>query len=363
MIKLAHLVGARPQFIKAGAICRALNEGYANRFQQTLIHTGQHYDTSMSEVFFKDLDIPMPDTNLEVGSGSHAVQTARIMERLEPVLRSLQPDVILLYGDTNSTLAGAVVASKMGIPIAHIEAGMRSFNHAMPEEINRVLTDHASTFLYCPSQESVKNLAREGLIHHDDPSIGKPVVEMVGDVMYDNCRFIQNNVGRRETDIPYALMTIHRNYNTDDPERLSAILDTVDRTFFSLGWKVRFPIHPRTEKVIPARDWKSIELVQPLGFSEMASLIMGSRMVITDSGGLQKEAYYFERPIVLLREETEWIEIFETGAGVMVGADPERLEKAIREFSSHPPQLFPPLYGKGNSSALILESLSKYLSR
>ncbi len=347
-LKLFTVIGARPQFIKAAAVSRALGP---LGVEEVLVHTGQHYDAAMSDVFFDELEIPAPRWNLAVGSGGHGAQTGRMMEKLEETLLAEKPDRVLVYGDTNSTLAGALVAAKCHVPVAHVEAGLRSFNRAMPEEINRVLTDHLSDLLFCPGAHAVENLKAEGITQG---------VRVVGDVMADALAFArQKNQGRNTVAeglglAPggYLLATVHRAENTDDPARLAGILDA----FAQAGEPVVFPVHPRTRKhltgLAPGGD---IRLIDPVGYLDMAGLLAGARMALTDSGGLQKEAYWLKVPCLTLRSETEWVETVEMGWNVVTGVDTARILAAITSF--RPPSAHPPLYTHGAGAADIAQAL------
>jgi len=324
-MKVATIVGARPQFIKAAPVSRELRQQHT----EVLIHTGQHYDDTMSAIFFRELEIPTPDYNLGVGSGAHGQQTGAMLARIEEVLLAEQPDWMLVYGDTNSTLAGALAAAKLHIPVAHIEAGLRSFNRRMPEEINRVLTDHVSTLLFCPTQTAVDNLAAEGITQG---------AHLVGDVMHEALLWaaeraraqsiILEQLGLGEKG--YLLATVHRAENTDDPARLRAILDA----FAALDEPIVFPIHPRTQARIEALNLKSkienLKSIPPVGYLDMVQLEQSARMILTDSGGIQKEAYWLGVPCVTLRDETEWVETVQTGWNVLVGAETERIVMTVK---------------------------------
>lgn len=348
-MKILTVVGARPQFVKAAAVSRVLRENHT----EILVHTGQHYDERMSEVFFRELGIPEPDYNLEVGSAGHSVQTGEMLMRMEPIFESQKPDWVLVYGDTNSTLAGALVASKLHIPVAHVEAGLRSFNREMPEETNRVLTDHVSQLLFCPAQKAVQNLKLEGVASG---------VHVVGDVMYDAVlrhsataekkSAILNLLGLESK--KYLLATVHRASNVDDTNTLLNILET----FAVLGETVIFPVHPRTRKAIQVSGFKpgeNIKLIEPVGYLDMLWLEKNARMILTDSGGVQKEAYWFATPCVTLREETEWVETVEVGWNVVVGTERERILNTIRGFA--PPSARPNLFGDGTASERIAHLL------
>jgi UDP-GlcNAc3NAcA epimerase len=309
-MKLATVVGARPQFVKAAVVGRAL--AVRERIEHILIHTGQHFDQRMSAQFFDELAIPEPDHNLGIAGGPHGQMTGRMIEAIEQVFLDRRPDGVLVYGDTNSTLAGALAASKLHIPIYHVEAGLRSFNRRMPEEVNRVLTDHVSALLFCPTETSVTNLEAEGV------TTG---VHLIGDVMYDATLFAMAAAGQRpsvadETGFSrgdYILLTLHRAENTDDPKRLAELCRYIEGA--AEGRPVIFPIHPRTRQAFDrhAVTLEGVTLIEPVGYMEMNRLLAGAAMVMTDSGGLQKEAYFHRKPCVTLREETEWVETIEAG--------------------------------------------------
>jgi len=313
-MKTISIVGARPQFIKAAAVSRVLQKTQGVR--EVLVHTGQHYDANMSEVFFEELEIPRPDYNLGIGSATHGAQTGRMLEAIEEVLLREKPDWVLVYGDTNSTLAGALAAVKLHIPVAHIEAGLRSFNRRMPEEINRVLTDHASDILFAPTKAAVENLRREG--------ISEEQIQLVGDVMYDAALYYGkkaecqsqslNRLGLKPKE--YILATIHRAENTDDPRRLRAIFEGLAEVDQEM--KVVLPLHPRTRVVLVEvglydKVARSVCLIEPVGYLDMVMLEKNARAIATDSGGVQKEAFFHRVPCLTLREETEWVELVDLG--------------------------------------------------
>ena len=382
-MKIVTVIGARPQIIKAAALSRAIRNHYANQIQEVIVHTGQHYDDNMSQVFFDELQIPRPDYNLHVGSASHGVQTARMTEGIEALLIKEQPDFIVLYGDTNSTLAGAVAAAKIHVPIVHIEAGLRSFNKNMPEEINRIVCDHCSTLLFTPTKAGLENLKREGFsIEEGDPSTGSgsaiptidnPKVYHCGDIMYDNSLNFAS-IAEEKTDIiqrlelkdkPYILATIHRDTNTDYPERLSAIFRSIIR--LSEECQVVLPLHPRTAKLIKTNldenlqrqifSCQSIKLIPPVSFLEMIALERHAQLIMTDSGGVQKEAYFFKKPGIILRPETEWVEIVETGNAILADADECRIMKAWQHFKDNPPTVFPEIFGDGHAAEFMLDKI------
>jgi len=353
-MKIVTIVGARPQFIKAAPVSRLLRRVAG----EVMVHTGQHYDRQMSAIFFDELQIPQPEYNLGVGSGSHGWQTGQMLIRIEEVLQAEQPDWVLVYGDTNSTLAGALAAVKLHIPLAHVEAGLRSYNRQMPEEYNRVLTDHVSDLLFCPTATAVGNLAREGIVEG---------VRLVGDVMYDAVLF---NAGLAEGHVSvlgqldlepgdYALATLHRPNNTDDPERLQSII----AAFSEIEPPLVFPVHPRTRKQLLDAGLESRlalsqhpRFVEPVGYLDMLALEKNARLILTDSGGVQKEAYFFAVPCLTLREETEWVETVDSGWNLLVGANRSAIVEMARQFK---PQGTPPLsFGDGHAAEKIVHSLA-----
>lgn len=374
-MKLVTIIGARPQIIKAAALSRAIRNHYSDTIQEIIVHTGQHYDDNMSQVFFDELQIPHPDHNLHVGSASHGVQTARMTEGIESLLIKEQPDYIVLYGDTNSTLAGAVAAAKIHVPIVHIEAGLRSFNKSMPEEINRIVCDHCSTLLFTPTKAGLENLKREGFpMDNEGPyTIDNPKVYHCGDIMYDNSLHFAG-IAEEKTDIiqrlelkgkPFVLATIHRDSNTDYPERLSAIFRSIIK--LSEECQVVLPLHPRTAKLIKTNlnedmqkqifSCPDIKLIPPVSFLEMIALERHARLVMTDSGGVQKEAYFFKKPCIILRPKTEWVEIVETGNAILADADECRIMKAWEHFKDNPPTMFPEIFGDGHAAEFMLEKI------
>jgi UDP-GlcNAc3NAcA epimerase len=356
-MKIVSIVGARPQFVKLAAICRAISThaGWTHR----IIHTGQHYDPGLSGVFFEELGIPRPDHDLGVGSGSHGEQTGEMLKRLEPILQAEKPDWVLLYGDTNSTLAGAIVASKLVLRTAHIEAGLRSYRRGMPEEINRVVADHLSDLLLCPTALAVENLRKEGL--------GDRAV-LTGDVMYDASLIYRAEAERRGGPLletwrqgEFALATVHRAENTDDPERLREIvraLNEISRNVVPVVW----PVHPRTKKKLSelGLDATGVKTIDPISFFEMLLLESRARVILTDSGGVQKEAYFFKVPCITLREETEWVETLENNCNVLTGYNAEAIFHAMQNIASAGP--WSALYGDGNAGLKMLDSLSHGLS-
>jgi UDP-N-acetylglucosamine 2-epimerase len=327
-MKVVSVVGARPQFIKAAPIDAVLRRDH----EHVLIHTGQHYDDAMSRVFFEALAIPAPKRNLDVGSGRHGWQTGEMLRGLEPVLQEEKPDVVLTYGDTNSTLAAALAAAKLGLSAGHVEAGLRSYNRAMPEETNRIVADRLSDVLFCPTETAVANLEKEGI---------REGVHRVGDVMLDVALRHADDARRRDAPSrfgvakgAYLLLTLHRPSNADDEGRLATILKALDEG----EEDVVFPVHPRTAARIEKGGLAEglsprLRLVEPVSYPDFLSLLLGARKVLTDSGGVQKEAYFFGVPCITLREETEWTETVEDGWNVLVGADPDQIRRAVTTFA------------------------------
>ncbi|NOU47411.1 MAG: UDP-N-acetylglucosamine 2-epimerase (non-hydrolyzing) [Bacteroidales bacterium] len=376
-IKIVTIIGARPQIIKAAALSRAIRKEFRDQIEEVIVHTGQHYDENMSDVFFDELEIPKPNYNLGVGSASHGVQTARMIEGIEEILVNERPDYIVLYGDTNSTLAGAVAASKLHVPIAHIEAGLRSFNKSMPEEINRILCDHCSTLLFSPTKTGFDNLVKEGFnpnakapFHADNPCIYH-----CGDVMYDNSRYFARIAEAKSTVLAdnnlsqnnFILSTIHRDNNTDQPERLNSIFRALIRISRLSYKQIVLPLHPRTAKLLSQNlepevyetvsGNNVILLIPPASFLDMIVLEKNASMVITDSGGVQKEAYFFEKPCIILRSETEWKEIVEVGAAIITNADEEGIISAWKSFQHNDNLKFTPIFGNGKAAGFICGEL------
>lgn len=355
------IVGARPQFVKAAAISRALAEARRTGecgIEETIVHTGQHYDRNLSDIFFEQLKIPQPEMNLGVGSGSHGAQTGEMLTSLEAAMIERKPDWVLIYGDTNSTLAGALAAVKLHIPVAHVEAGLRSFNRRMPEEINRVVADHVSKLLLCPTTMAVANLAAEGVCDG---------VHNVGDVMYDSVLF-NRQLAEHDSDVldrlglapgEFALATVHRAENTDDPARLAGICAGL-RT---VPVPVILPLHPRTRKTLGAaieKETSGIRIVEPVAYLDMLMLEQHATMILTDSGGVQKEAYFFSTPCITLRDETEWVELVEAGANRLVGSDAAAIGEAVSWAGSVDLSAAKAaaLYGDGHAAEQIVKTLS-----
>lgn len=351
-MRLVTVVGARPQFVKAAAVSAAI--GGTDGVEEVLVHTGQHYDVNMSDVFFSELGIPAPKFHLGVGSGGHGAQTGDIMGALEPIVEAERPDALLVYGDTNSTMAGALVAAKLHIPVVHVEAGLRSFDRRMPEEINRVVTDHVSTSLLCPSERAVANLKAEGIVDG---------VALVGDVMFDVLLATMaaagdvDPVGERLglAGRPYAVFTMHRAGLTDDPVAVERVLTAIDRLARD-GLEIVFPAHPRVRALVASRSFAhGVHVIEPLGYRDMLTLTRRATAVVTDSGGLQKEAAWLGTPCVTIRDTTEWVETLDTGWNVLVGTDTEAIV-AHTLRAAIPTEPFS-AYGSGTASELVLREL------
>lgn len=376
MIQLLTIIGARPQIIKAAAISRAIHDKFQGQIEEHILHTGQHYDTNMSEVFFRELGIPEPDYNLHVGSGSHGVQTARILEGVEKVLMETHYDGVIVYGDTNSTLAAAVAASKIHVPVFHIEAGLRSFNMTMPEEINRIVCDQLSSILFTPTLTGLKNLENEGFLDTKTrvrfaDGRGQKIV-LSGDVMYDNSMFfsgvadIKSHIIERMGLSPrnFVLATIHRPANTDNVENLESILRALSDIAHREQIDVVLPLHPRTRNKMNDEGLINhdarIRIIEPASFFEIIRLEKNARVVMTDSGGVQKEAFFYGTPCVILRPETEWVEIVEAGAGIIADADYNRIIDAYSQLANKRIN-FPPLFGDAHASEKILNEIIRYI--
>ncbi len=359
MRKIVSIVGARPQFVKAAAVSRIIAEHAAGR--ECLVHTGQHYDSNMSDVFFSELGIPQPHYNLAIGSATHGAQTGRMLEAIETVLLQERPDWVLIYGDTNSTLAGAIAAAKLHIPVAHVEAGLRSFNRAMPEEINRILADHASTVLFAPTRTAVDNLKAEG--------IDAAKIVLSGDVMYDAARHFHRRAVESSAILEslglhrksFVLATVHRAENTDDPAKLAVILGAL--AAISSATTVVLPLHPRTRAAIAKAGFAlpaGMIFIDPVGYLDMVMLEEASRLIVTDSGGVQKEAFFFKVPCVTLRDETEWTELVDAGWNRLL--PPRALDEVVsglrNALAAEPPARWSSdLYGSGSAAQLIVDHL------
>jgi len=377
MIKIVTIIGARPQIIKAAALSRAIKNNFSSQITEIIVHTGQHYDDNMSQVFFDELEIPLPNYNLNVGSGNHGKQTATMISAIEDVLLNEKPNAIVLYGDTNSTLAGAMAASKIHIPVIHIEAGLRSFNKSMPEEINRIMCDHVSTLLFSPTKTGFDNLIQEGFLSQTKApySIDNPKIYHCGDVMYDNSLFF-SKISDVKTSIindlklknnGFILATIHRNNNTDEPIRLNALFKSLNDISINHQLQIVLPLHPRTSNLLDRNLSKDLveairlnsnfKIISPVSFLEMLALEKNCCLVMTDSGGVQKEAFYFEKPCVILRPETEWIELLENGAALIADADENKIKFSFEQLIAKKDLSFPKLYGDGKAAEFICSEI------
>ena len=358
MNKIVTVLGTRPQFIKASAVSRVIRSDFVSQIEEVLVHTGQHYDENMSNVFFDELGLPSPAYNLEISQENHGAMTGRMLEGIEKVLLKEKPDWVLIYGDTNSTLAAALAAAKLHIRVAHVEAGLRSFNNLMPEEINRKIVDHISTLLFCPTQTAENNLSSEGILHG---------VYNVGDVMYDVAKHFHGEAAKNVdilkrlglTDNQFALATCHRAENTDNRDKLARIFEALGK--ISKEIPVVLPLHPRTKKMI--EDYrletvlKSLVSIGPVSYLEMIALENASRFILTDSGGLQKEAFFFGIPCITLREETEWKETVDHGMNVLCGADTGKIVLESQKLLNSSPSAEEAPYGNGDSATKILKFL------
>lgn len=356
MLKVLTVVGARPQFIKAAPVSRALA---AAGHEEVLVHTGQHYDHAMSDVFFATLGVKDPKYDLGIGSASHGAQTGRMLEAIERVVVDERPDVVLVYGDTNSTLAGALAAVKLHVPVAHVEAGLRSFNRRMPEEINRVMTDHIAALLFAPTERAVENLRTEGIVGN---------VVRTGDVMLDAVTIFRGKIGHEADRVlerfgvrprEYVLLTTHRAENTDDPARWSSIMRAIERVSKEIA-PVVWPVHPRVRELRKPEAGNGVVIVEPQPYFETQALLMNAKVVLTDSGGLQKEAAFHAVPCVTLRDETEWIELVEHGVNRLAGADEELIVRLASEARWPEAGLPAELYGAGDSSTQIVRALARF---
>lgn len=382
MKKIITIIGARPQIIKASALSRAIKNHYNAVLTEIIVHTGQHYDENMSRLFFEELSIPQPAYNLNVGSGSHGLQTAKMLEGLEEIFLKEKPDAVVVYGDTNSTIAGALAAVKIHIPVVHIEAGLRSFNKSMPEEINRIACDHMSTLLFTPTHSGIENLKNEGFDVDNDSSISadRPAVYHCGDIMYDNSLHFSAVSDEKSTILAelgiakheFMLCTIHRDGNTDIKENLTAIFEGLLTIQDESGLAIVLPLHPRTksklkenlELAVYERVLANphIKIIEPVGFLDVIALEKNATIIVTDSGGLQKEAFFFQKPCIILRPQTEWVEIVENGNALLVGASKSKIEEAYRLLSTKNDYTYPSFYGDGAVAEFICEKIINALN-
>ena len=380
-MKIINIVGARPQIIKAAALSRVISNNFQN-IEEIIVHTGQHYDKNMSDVFFTELEIPKPQINLKVGSSSHGAQTALMIEKIEKVMQEYSPDAVVVYGDTNSTLATAIAASKLHIPIVHIESGLRSFNKKMPEEVNRILCDHVSTLLFSPTKSGFNNLLNEGFSkeYSNNASADYPNIYHCGDVMYDNSLYF-SKLSDENSDIleklklrneKFILATVHRNDNTDSKIKLTDLFFTFLEITEIHQLKIILPLHPRTskmmEQLLDSKLLKKIQesnlltIINPAGFLDMIALEKNAELIITDSGGVQKEAYFFKKPCIILRPQTEWVEIVETKSAVISDTNSKIILEATERFLSNPDLEFPEVFGNGNAASFIAKEMLNQFS-
>ena len=380
-MKIVTIVGARPQIIKAAALSRVISKNFQN-IKEIIVHTGQHYDKNMSDVFFTELEIPKPQINLKVGSSSHGAQTALMIEKIEKVIQEYSPDAVVVYGDTNSTLATAIAASKLHMPIVHIESGLRSFNRKMPEEVNRILCDHVSTLLFSPTKSGFNNLLNEGfsIEYSNNASADHPNIYHCGDVMYDNSLYF-SKLSDENSDIleklklrnkNFILATVHRNDNTDSKIKLTDLFSTFLEITEIHQLKIILPLHPRTskmmEQLLDSKLLKKIQesnlltIINPAGFLDMIALEKNAELIITDSGGVQKEAYFFKKPCIILRPQTEWVEIVETKSAVISDTNSKIILEATERFLSNPDLEFPEVFGNGNAASFIAQEMLNQFS-
>jgi UDP-GlcNAc3NAcA epimerase len=379
------MIGARPQIIKAAALNRAIRTKFSNRLTEVLVHTGQHYDHGMSDVFFDEMGIAKPDYQLGIGSGSHGKQTGKMLEKIENVINLEKPDALVIYGDTNSTIAGSLAASKLHLPVVHIEAGLRSYNKRMPEEINRITADHASTLLYSPTNSGLKNLEKEGFKtlkaarEIGKADINNPYVFHCGDLMYDNTLFYSAKAEEKSELFAnheiekgnYVLSTIHRPQNTDDLDTLLGILTALNEISEAENIQIILPLHPRTANVLKEveddriseiKNNAKFKIIEPVGFLEMILLEKHSKLIMTDSGGVQKEAFFMKKPSVILRPETEWTEIVEHGCGVLAGSDSAKIKSGFEQYKNNVSIEYPSIFGDGKAAEFICQSILEQLN-
>ena len=377
MKKIITIIGARPQIIKASALSRAIRERFSDSINEIIVHTGQHYDENMSAVFFDEMGIPQPDYNLAVGSGNHGQQTAKMMDGLEEIYVTEKPNAVVIYGDTNSTLAGALAAAKLHIPVVHIEAGLRSFNKRMPEEVNRITADHVSTLLFSPTKTGIDNLKREGfkVDRQGKADINNPFIYHCGDIMYDNSIYFSSVSDERSRiieelglqDTPYILSTVHRDSNTDVNENMDAIFSALIEISDKSTKRVVLPMHPRTKNKLESHlseeirktliESENIIIIPPAGFLDIIALEKNAELIITDSGGLQKEAYFFKKPCIILRPQTEWVEIVENGNAILADANKERILQAFEDLTNKDDYTYPPFYGDADAAGFICDCI------
>jgi len=353
-MKIVTILGARPQFIKAGTVSREFAK--YSEIEEIIVHTGQHFDANMSDVFFDEMKIPKPHYNLNINGLGHGAMTGQMLEMIEEVLLKEKPDWVMVYGDTNSTIAGALAASKLHIKVAHVEAGLRSFNMKMPEEVNRILTDRISSILFCPTQSAIDNLQKEGYDNLDIRVVKNGDVMQDGAMFYKDLAVAPNNVILQKE---YILSTVHRAENTDDPSRLEAIVEALNEIAKEI--QIILPLHPRTKNILNKSDMtlsENITVIDPIGYLTMVFLIKNAKLIMTDSGGLQKEAFFFEKPCITLRDETEWIELIENGFNILAGANKEKIVEHYKSYKFND-DFSIDLYGGGKASEVIVKELLK----
>ena len=375
--KIITIIGARPQIIKSAAISRAIRTQFSAQIQELIVHTGQHYDENMSEVFFGELEIPKPNYNLNIGSGSHGFQTAKMIEGLEQIYLQEKPNAVIVYGDTNSTIAGALAAIKIQIPVVHIEAGLRSFNKQMPEEVNRIACDHMSSLLFTPTKTGLENLKKEGFKPNSEGKAtpDSPKVYHCGDIMYDNSIYFSTVSDQKSsllkklniTPNNYILCTIHRDSNTDIAENLTSIFEALLEISKRASLQIVLPLHPRTrsklkdqlssELLEKIEQSNTLKIIEPVGFLDIISLEKNAKLIITDSGGLQKEAFFFQKPCIILREQTEWIEIVENGNALLTGANKTAIIEAFIQLNEKQDYTYPSFYGDGEGAVFICQKI------
>ena len=380
-MRIITVIGARPQIIKAAALSRVILNDF-QEIEEIIVHTGQHYDKNMSDIFFTELEIPQPYINLKVGSSSHGAQTAFMIEKIEKVLQEYSPDAVVVYGDTNSTLATAITASKLHIPIVHIESGLRSFNKKMPEEVNRILCDHVSTLLFSPTKSGYNNLLKEGFSkeNSNNASADSPNIYHCGDIMYDNSLYFSKlsdkNSGILEKlnlqNEKFILATVHRNDNTDSKIKLKDLFSTFLQITEIHQLKIILPLHPRTSKMMEQlldpqllkkiQESNLLTIIDPASFLDMIALEKNAELIITDSGGVQKEAYFFKKPCIILRPQTEWVEIVETKSAVISDTNSKIILEATERFLSNPDLKFPEVFGDGNAASFIAKEMLNQFS-
>jgi UDP-GlcNAc3NAcA epimerase len=355
MIKILTVIGARPQFVKAGALSRAFDKN--DQIEEVIVHTGQHFDVNMSDVFFDEMNIPKPKYNLQINSLDHGAMTGRMLEGIEEIIKAEKPNLLLVYGDTNSTLAGALAAKKLHVKVAHVEAGLRSFNMDMPEEVNRILTDRISDFLFCPTDTAIDNLNKEGYKNIDTHVIKS------GDVMQDAAYFYAEMSAEKSTAIAdlgienFCLATLHRAENTNDAQKLEGIVNALNHIHTNVI-PVVLPLHPRTKGKLEAYGLKlNVKLIDPVGYFDMIELIKGCDLVMTDSGGLQKEAFFFKKNCVTMREQTEWVELIAAGVNVLVGSDQTEIIAKTSEMLNRSSDFEKDLYGNGKACENIINHI------